>query len=153
MEPDNIASNTPKTLAEIFEEHRIANLRTGYSILGFNPNHQAETYIDKADIEELPEAADAIILAHAARMAVKSVARLENAYNERVRQNWGRNFNDAVLLELYVERDRAVGFYQQARERKARIEHLEDLARRSKVIPFPSKTRLPRAKLKKVETA
>ncbi len=140
----------PKSLAERFEEGRISNLRVGFGILGRGAGSRSETIMDRCAPGELPEAADEILLAHAARMAIRAVARVEQA--------WAMyNGNDdrlatvpyeQRLVDLMAERNEATEYYQNVREKQARAAHLESICTRGKSLTFP-KPRLARAKQKK----
>lgn len=151
-EPTTAKSTT--TCPEKFEAGRMENLRLGYPILGpVSMLHTAMTWLDKVKPEELPAAADEIIMAHAARSAIKSVARVEAAMTTRSKHGYSDLPADALVHELIVERDRTVAFYQEFRERKAKTARLEALADKTRTIRFPGKCREPRPKLRKVETA
>lgn len=113
----------------------------------------AITWLDKIKTEYLPEVADAIILAHAARAAVKYVARVELAMATRLKYRHDDLPADALLQELMAERDKFVAFYQECRERKEKTVRLEALAGKARVISFPKKAKPPQVKLRKVETA
>ena len=155
MNDDEPATAKPTTTCpEMFEAGRMENLRLGFPILGpVSMVHTAMTWLDKVKPEELPAAADEIILAHAARAAIKNVARVEAAMTTRTKHGLGDLPADALVHDLIVERDRSVAFYQEFRERKAKTARLEALADKARTIRFPGKCREPRPKLRKVETA
>lgn len=142
----------PKTLPERFEEGRMTNLRLGFGILGRTVGHRSVTMLDQFGPDELAEAADEILLGHAARMAIRAVARVEQA--------WAMyNGNDDRLatvpyeqriVDLIAERNAATEYYQTVREKRARVEHLESICARGKSLTFP-KPRLARAKQKKTD--
>jgi hypothetical protein len=139
----------PKTLAERFEDGRMTNLRLGFGILGRNVAHRSVTMLDQFGPDELAEAADEILLGHAARMAIRAVARIEQAWAVY-------NGNDdrlatvpyeQRLVDLMAERDAATEYYQTVREKQARAAHLESICARGKTLSF-SNPRLPRARKK-----
>ena len=140
----------PKTLAKRFEDRRMENLRFGFSILGRGSCSRSVTMLDSFGSDALAEAADEILLAHAARMAIRSVARVEQAWMLY-------NGNDDRLamvpyeqhiIDLMSERDAATAYYQSVREKQAKTAHLESICTRGKAIEF-SNPRLPRAQRKK----
>ena len=150
---DNTVRIPPRerTLDERFEDGRQDNLRSRWPILSGNVCHRRRTMIDDVAPEELPEAADAILLTHAARMTIRAVAKVEEAWatfdgNDPDLAAAPQSVVMAVLLE---ERDKAAEFYHKVREKQARVQHLESICDRGKTLSFP-KPRLPRAKLKKV---
>lgn len=148
------AVDKAKTCQEMFEAGRMDNLRCGFPILGpVNELHPAVTWLDKVQPDELLEAADEIIMAHAARSAIKSIARVEAATATRTKHRLGDQPVDALVNELLAERDRAVDFYQEFRERKAKAARIEALAAKASVIRFPKKAQANRPKLRKVGTA
>ncbi len=140
----------PKTLGERFEEGRRDNLNFQFRILGCAALPGAGTALDRFAPEELPEAADEILTAHAARMLIRSIAKVE--------QGWARYDGNSdlhavrpyeeTIPDLLRERDEATEYYLKVREKRARIEHLESICARGKTITFSSQ-RLPRARQKK----
>lgn len=137
-----------------FEGGRRDNIVFGFAILGpTSPMHRTWTWLDDVKPEDLPDLADDVITAHAARMAIKSVARVEAAVNTQTKQGLGNMPADGLVQALMSERDKAVDFYQQFRARKAKTARLEALAGKARVIPFPHKPKQPRVRLRKVETA
>lgn len=139
----------PQTLAERFEDGRMTNLRLGFGILGRSIGHRSVTMIDQFGPDELAEAADEILLGHAARMAIRSVARVEQAwalYNGNDDQ-LATVPHEQRIADLIAERDAATAYYQTVREKQARTEHLESICARGKSLAFP-KPRLTRAKQK-----
>lgn len=153
--PDADHHTDPATVwRDKFEAGRMDNLRHGFPIIdSAGALDTAITWLDKVKPEDLTEAADEIILAHAARQAVKSVARVEAAMGTRIKYGHDSIPADALVHELLTERDRAVAFYQEFRERKAKTARLEALADKARVIPFPKKAKPAQTKLRKVETA
>lgn len=138
--------------SSLFEALRQDNLKLGFPILMGNGAHQHVSWLDDVKTDDLPDAADAVLLAHAARMAIRAVARLE----DRWRVAMGTTMEPGVptlaaepgFTDIMNERDRAAAFYLETRERLARIGHLESINERAKASPAP-KVRLPRARRKK----
>ena len=125
------AGNTPQeseSLSERFEAERRRSLRTSFPI--FVRKSDGLTWLDDVDPADLPEAADAILLNQAARLAILAAGRLENAIRSG-------SFDEStapadVLVEiLRRERDWAADFYLDVRRRQAKIAHLENLNRRA----------------------
>jgi hypothetical protein len=100
-------------------------------------------WLDEADPDGLPAAADAIIVRQAARLAIRSCARLENVLKsaDKSDSNYTTAPADALVDAMTRERDRAVGFYLDAKKRLAKIAHLEGINRRvaADSAPRPAK--------------
>ncbi len=155
MNDSGTAPTVPsRTVQEKYEAGRMDNLRFGYPILqNSDAFTNAVTWLDRVSPEELSDAVDEIIMVHAARLAIKSVARVDAAMATRHKHGFDGIPADALVRELSAERDKAVDFYQQIRERKARIARLEALADKTHVIAFPKKLKTHRARLRKADTA
>lgn len=143
---DDVIEMPPRkeTLPEWFERLRRHNefFRAGPFI--------KSSFIDAIPLDELPDVTDEILLAHAARMVIRAVAKVEYAW---VQCDGGRRDaafipQDDKLLILILECNRMTAFYQKMKERMAKIDHLASICERGKKLTFP-KPRLPRAKLKK----
>lgn len=151
---DKHESQSSTDIPELFEAQRQDNLKLGFPILMGNGVHPRMSWLDEVKAEELPEAADAILLAHAARMAIRAVARLEGGWNgsDTMVSSMLAGITPApaepCLMEIMNERDRAAAFYLEMRERLARIGHLESINARAKIAPA-QRVRLPRARRKK----
>jgi hypothetical protein len=113
-----------ESLADTFEYTRRRMLRGLFGM--FIRDFKGHTWLDEADPAELPEAADAILLRQAARLAILAAGRLENALKT------GGHVDSTVPADALVdilrrERDRAADFYLDVRRRQAKIAHLENL--------------------------
>lgn len=144
---DSTASNhpvaaTPSSLAEFYNRHRgDALLNDGRWLAGYST-------------EEMIEAADNIVLGEAARKTIIASARLAWVRTKRCRINeWENLVPDELEEKLEHGFMRAAEQMQRLRMNSARIARAESLTERGNVIPFPTKARLPRARLKKGNTA
>lgn len=138
-------------LAALFEEDRQFGL-SHRPIL--TSAFGGRTWLDDAPPEALVDAADSIILTHTARMAIRAVAKVENAWamSDAADRRLAAVPYCEVMGTLIRDRDQAVDTYQRVREKLARTEHLESICTRGKTISF-AKPRLPRAKQKKCAIA
>ena len=115
----------PELLVRLFESQRQSSF--GVLLGGF----ARVDWLDAADPADLPAAADEIVLAQAARLAIRSCARVENVFRTRVLQRQRRDtFSlDDYTRDILQERGQAVAFYLELRERQARIARIEALGR------------------------
>ena len=116
-------------LVERYEYHRRHALRCHSHILtSLVPG--GATWLDEADPSAFPEAADGILLAQAARAAIRAAARLERVWRSSpTRDERDPKPADELVERMTRERDLAAGFYYELRRRQAKLEHM-DLANR-----------------------
>ena len=135
-------------LVERFESERRWSIAMGGPMLrvGFGPRD----WLDGANPADLPAMADVVILGQAARLAVRAVARVEDIWRLRIQRRRDVYPLDDVTRDILQERDRAVAYYMEIRERQARIAHLEELGkpaadggrrRRTPAAPRPTLTK------------
>lgn len=145
-------SNDLTNASTLFEEARLDNLKMGFPILMGAGAHKRVTWLDEVGTNDLPDAADVILLAHAARMAIRAVARVESKWRDVMAAPTESGLPampaDVDFTSVMNERDRATAFYLETKERLARIGHLESINERARMFPT-QKVRLPRAKRKK----
>lgn len=130
-----------KPISEVFE-----NLR-GDSVI--NSAHWLRRYSSK----DILDAVDDIALGELGRRVLVSAGQL--AWRERrlPLDQCERFVPDELEQKFERELRENYEHFQQARVRRAQIDHLESLSGRANVIPFPKKERLPRARLKKGSSA
>ncbi len=140
-----------QTLDEYFEKERQNSLRVYAPIFLGTLAQRRVTPLDETAPEDLPDAADAILLAHSARMVIRAVAKVEQAWGKWDGSCW--DFDTVPLSYamqvLLKQRDHAVAFFHKIRETQARIQHLGSICDRGKT-QSQSKPRLPRARRKGV---
>jgi len=115
----------PELLVRLFESQRQSSF--GVLLGGF----ARVDWLDEADPADLPAAADEIILSQAARLAIRSCARVENIWRTRVlrRQRTDTYPLDDLTRDILQERGQSISYYLEIRERMARIARVEVLGR------------------------
>lgn len=103
--------------------------------------------------EEIVDAIDDIALGELGKKVITNAARM--AWGERKIPfgDWERFTPDQLQEKLERDFLKSYDIFQDAKLRRAQIERLEAMTGRANTIPFPKRERLPRAKLKKVDTA
>lgn len=137
----------PRTLAETYATNRKRPITLSLLSEGSRRN-----ILDDLPLEDLMAGADEILLENAARMAIFSVGRVDKAVNDWYSRDPGRSleaYDDEFKL-LLQERDDAAAYYTILREKLARIQHLEDIRQRGKILRI-QKPRMPRMKTKPVK--
>lgn len=104
-------------------------------------------------IEDIVDAVDEIALGELGKKVICNAARM--AWGERriSFHTWERIVPDPLQEKLAQDFLKSYERFQQAKLKRAQIERLESLTGRANTISFPKKERLPRARLKKVDTA
>lgn len=115
---------TPEELAAWYEESRDYSIRSRGPVISLD--FTGLDILDVASPETLPEAADKILVAQAARQAIRAAARLEQA----ARTNWQNQYYkptpaDELVMLLTRERDRAVAYFYELRQRQAKLAKME----------------------------
>lgn len=124
-------------IANKYEARRYATLMSDTPIL---PDFLGrKTWLDEYKPEDLPDAAADILLAHTARMLIRTVSRYENAWtwlmhSDRISST---PLERESLAQFRIECDQARNAFLETRERLERIAHLESINRRSRTIPLP----------------
>ena len=118
-------------LAAEYERARRQMLRMNSPVL--RAGYDGETLLDKADPDELVDAADTILRNQAAREAVRAAARLEQAWrsNNRDGPYWRVDPADELVRTLTRERDQAAAFLYDVRRRQTKLKHLEAVTQRA----------------------
>ena len=116
-----------EALVRRFDSERQSSI--GFGITALFRSFGRVDWLDAADPADLPAAADEIVLAQAARLAIRSCARVENAWRVRVLRQRDTAPLDSLTQSILQERGQAVAFYLELRERQARVAHIESLNR------------------------
>ena len=131
--PVSTAPPTPcEALASDYESRRRYMLRWRLSVLA--EPYSPETLLDQADPETLSEAADLILMGQAAREAIRSAARLEQAWRTNRQESTAIHYMtpaDELVRTLTGERDRAAAFLYDLKKRQGKLRHLEASTRRT----------------------
>ena len=135
------AKSPAKTIAEIFMKHRTDSIIND------------PAWLTPYSTQEIQDAVDEIALGELGKKVICNASRMAWGERQVPYHTWDRIPPDHLQQKLEQDFLKSYENYQQAKLKHAQIERLETLTGRANTIPFPKRGRLPRAKLKKVDTA